>query len=394
MGTKVVSAHADGAPEVAVRTLIDQVRAGLLQRSPALMVVFASTMQPLAEVLAPLQAAFPGTCLVGASSAGEMTEVGHRKGSVALFALAGDFEVHAGLGRGLEANVERAVSEAVATLPESVPAFSHRTAILLLDPLSGRSEEATLIASSLLGRGVRLAGGAAADDLRMASTQVGLGSESTGDAVVVAMLYSKVPLGVGVSHGHIPLSEPMRVTRAEGPMVLELDGRPAWDVWREHTREHAAASGIDVDALVEAEVGAYLLRYEAGIATCCGDYKIRAPLSRGPHGALRFACGIPTGTRIRITESDSNRQLGSARCAVKRAREQIGNGPLAGALVFDCACRSLILGTAFGDAVRGMAEEVGGAPLVGLETYGEIALDAGDLSGFHNTTTVVLAFPA
>jgi hypothetical protein len=41
-----------------------------------------------------------------------------------------------------------------------------------------------------------------------------------------------------------------------------------------------------------------------------------------------------------------------------------------------------------------MAEEVGGAPLVGLETYGEIALDAGDLSGFHNTTTVVLAFPA
>ena len=26
-------------------------------------------------------------------------------------------------------------------------------------------------------------------------------------------------------------------------------------------------------------------------------------------------------------------------------------------------------------------------------TAGEIALDAGDLSGFHNTTTVVLAIP-
>jgi methyl-accepting chemotaxis protein len=358
------------------------------------MVVFASTQQPLSEVLAPLQAAFPNTCLVGASSAGELTEAGHRKGAVALFALAGDFEVHAGMGRGLEANVERAVSEAVSVLPESAPDHPHRTAILLLDPLSGRSEEATLIASSLLGQGVRLAGGAAADDLRMASTQVGLGTSVAGDAVVVAMLYSKEPLGVGVCHGHIPLSEPLRVTRAEGAMVLELDGRPAWDVWLEQTREHAAANGIDVDALAEADVGGYLLRYEAGVATCQGDYKIRAPLARGPRGALRFACGIPAGTSVRITESDSKRQLGSARCAVKRAREQIANVPLAGALVFDCACRSLILGAGFVEAVRGMAEEIGGAPIVGLETYGEIALDAGDLSGFHNTTTVVLAFPA
>ena len=32
-------------------------------------------------------------------------------------------------------------------------------------------------------------------------------------------------------------------------------------------------------------------------------------------------------------------------------------------------------------------------PLAGFETYGEIALDAGDMSGFHNTTTVVLALP-
>ena len=37
--------------------------------------------------------------------------------------------------------------------------------------------------------------------------------------------------------------------------------------------------------------------------------------------------------------------------------------------------------------------ELGGVPIAGFETYGEIALDAGDLSGFHNTTTVVLAIP-
>jgi methyl-accepting chemotaxis protein len=40
-----------------------------------------------------------------------------------------------------------------------------------------------------------------------------------------------------------------------------------------------------------------------------------------------------------------------------------------------------------------MVDELGGVPIAGFETYGEIALDAGDMSGFHNTTSVVLAFP-
>lgn len=61
--------------------------------------------------------------------------------------------------------------------------------------------------------------------------------------------------------------------------------------------------------------------------------------------------------------------------------------------MFDCICRNLILGADFGRAVRGIADELGRVPLAGFETYGEIALDAGDMSGFHNTTSVVLAFP-
>jgi methyl-accepting chemotaxis protein len=64
-----------------------------------------------------------------------------------------------------------------------------------------------------------------------------------------------------------------------------------------------------------------------------------------------------------------------------------------GALVFDCICRNLILGDEFGRAVRGIGEVLDGAPLAGFETYGEVALSAGAMSAFHNTTSVVLAFP-
>ena len=140
------------------------------------------------------------------------------------------------------------------------------------------------------------------------------------------------------------------------------------------------------------ELSTFLLRFEAGLAAGA-EYKIRAPLSRTPAGAISFACGVPEGAVIRITESAPKDQIESAREAARRAKVKLDGRPAAGAIVFDCICRNLILKDAFGSAVRAMVEELGGVPLAGFETYGEIALDAGDMSGFHNTTSVVLAFP-
>lgn len=195
---------------------------------------------------------------------------------------------------------------------------------------------------------------------------------------------------MSASHGHRPLSEPLRITKAHGATVEEIEGRPAWSVWLEKTRAKAASRGIDVEALSGDAEGGFLLQYEAGLAA--GDsYKIRAPLSRDGQ-AINFACGIPEGAVIRITESDADAQVRSAREAARNARKQI-QGTVAGAVVFDCICRNLILGKDFGRAVSGMVAELGDVPIAGFETYGEIALDVGDMSGFHNTTSVVLAFP-
>jgi methyl-accepting chemotaxis protein len=151
------------------------------------------------------------------------------------------------------------------------------------------------------------------------------------------------------------------------------------------------AHGTDLSKLKKEDEGAYLLAYEGGLATG-NAYKIRAPLARKEDGAIQFACGIAEGAVLRITHSTPELQIESAREAARRARKQLG-GPAAGALVFDCICRNLILGDRFETAVKAMSSELGDVPLAGFETYGEIALAAGDMSGFHNTTSVVLAFP-
>ena len=392
MPTRIATALSQGSPQEAGSELARQVKSRLGADQPVLLMAFASTSQPLEPLSAVLRAEFPNTLLLTSSTSGEFVESRDAKDSAAVFALAGDYKVFAGIGTGLARNAEGAVGAAVKDLPTELAGYPHRTGILLLDPLAGVSEEATLITGALLGAETPLAGGAAGDDLQMKTTHVGLDSRVATDAVVVAVIFSKAPLGVGVCHGHTPLSAHLRVTKASGNVVHTIDGRPAWDVWQERTRESAAKRGEDPSKLKDAEVGAYLLRYEAALDTGT-ELKIRAPLSRAADGSISFACGIPEGASIRITESVPARQVESAAEAARRAKTQLQGATPAGAVVFDCICRNLILGSEFKTAVNTISRELGNVPIAGFETYGEIALVGGDMSGFHNTTTVVLAFP-
>jgi methyl-accepting chemotaxis protein len=392
MTTRVRSALARGTASQAAAELASQLQPSGSGETPALIFAFGSLQQPLDILLPELAARFPGSTVLGASTAGEFTERGDTKDAACALALSGEYRVFAGIGAGLAADPERALARAIEGQPMELQGYPHRSAVLLLDPLAGNGEETTLLASALLGDNVLLAGGAAGDYLAMKQTLVGCGSRVASDAVVIAQIFSKRPLGIGISHGHRAISEPVRVTSSQGNTVQTIDDRPAWDVWRERTARAAAQRGIDVSKLSAEEIPGFLLQYEAGLSVGA-EIKIRAPLSLGEGGAIHFACGIPKGTVFRVTESEPERQIASAREAARRALERLAGAKPAGAVVFDCICRNLILGERFGTAVRAISEELGQVPIAGFETYGEIALDVGDMSGFHNTTSVVLAFP-
>jgi len=389
MLTKIATALARGDATEATAELCRGVRAQLEGRAPVLLVAFASTRQPLGEVFAVLGREFPDAVTIGASTAGEFTEGGDEQGSAVLLAVAGDYRVYAGIGVGLKADPERAMASAIDGLPREVTGYPYCTAILLLDPIAGNGEETTMITSSLLGPNVRLVGGAAGDDFRMEATLVAASGTVVPDAAVIALLFSRTPLGVGVCHGHVPVSGSFKVTRAEGNMVHEIEGHPAWPWWLEATKALADAAGIAPPT--RDEETAYLLRFQVGLAAG-REVKIRTALSR-TGTSLGFVCGVPEGTVFRLVESLPEPQIESAREAARRALAQLEGRKAAGAIIFDCACRKMILKNDFERAVRGMSEELGGAVLAGFATYGEIALDVGDMSGFHNTTSVVLAFP-
>jgi methyl-accepting chemotaxis protein len=401
--TRIATEITSGDSPRSALALASRLRARLGREEPALLLAFASGKQPLNQIVGPLAEGFAGAAVLGVSTTGGFVEDRRAKGAAAVFALAGDYRVHAGIGARLREDPARAVAEAAQRLPRAIEGYPHKTALMLLDPLSDRSEEATRIAAATLGPDVRVVGGAAGEDKGMQPSQVACGADVRGDAVVISLIFSKTPLGIGVSSGHTPITRPLRVTRAEGNVVMEIEGQPAWKVWRDQTRIAALDHDIDVDSMSPECELAFLLRFAATVTSGAGGGAggadafggaLRAPLARGRDGSIAFACGVECGALLRIAESSAAAQARVAREAARRAGEELGGKRAAGAVVFDCVCRDMLLRGAFMSAVRGVSEELGDAPLAGCETFGEIARREGEASGFHNTTSVVLAFPA
>ncbi|OVE86238.1 FIST signal transduction protein [Natronolimnobius baerhuensis] len=337
----------------------------------------------------------PDTKLIGCSANGSFTQdtVGH---GVAVGLVASDtLSFYTGLGTGLQENVSRAVREAVSDIPDALEDHPYAAAIALSDGLSGVGEQLALTTQQKLGPEVFIVGGSAADDHQLEATYVFHDDEVVEDGVVLGVIGADERPAMAVAHGHEPLSEPVEVTRSDGPTVYEFDGKPAFEVWKDAVRESVRAEfDVEIDDLEPSDqlLQEILCEFEFGIDQGA-QYKMRWPWIEDEGGAMHFAVDIPEGTVFRVMHGRPDAQIESAAETARRARDDAGDVEIAGGFIYDCACRGIVLGDEFDTAVEAMADELE-IPFVGFETYGEICMGPGQLSGYHNTTTVALLLPA
>lgn len=356
-------------------------------------VVFASPEYDYEAVVQTVREETDGATLVGSSSAGEFTEAGPVFESVTVSLVASDdMEFYVGLGEGLGEDLEGAVEDAASTLPDEVEGYPHQMGINLHDGLVGRGEEIAMLAYQ--NQPMAYAGGSAADDLALEETVVFADDEIATDAVALGMIASKKPFAQSVGHGHDALAGSYEVTAAEGSVVDELDGRPAYEVWKDAVRDEVQeVYGVDVDELTP-EDDAFeelLTRYEFGIKTGDDEYKVRWPgLTPETDGPLHFATRIPEGTELFVMDSDKDEQVSAAATVTEAALDD--EFQAAGALAFDCVCQAAILGDDFDEAVAAMADVLD-VPLAGMETYGEVSMSEGDMRAYHNTTSSLILLP-
>ncbi|OEU61223.1 MAG: hypothetical protein BA867_10380 [Desulfobacterales bacterium S5133MH16] len=402
MGTKFTTgfSKANGSAEAAkeaVLTAKEKLEGGQVDLS----MVYVSTEYDYTKVVDTVRKATNNAHLIGASSAGEFTEERVESGSVIVGLLSSDdIKVFTALAEGVKEDPEAAMRKIAADFRHKLEGYPHLTAIILVDGLSGVGEEVALLTSYIPGHNLKAVGGMAGDDFKMKKTFVFSDDKVCANALSVCLLASKMPLFSGVKHGHTPLSKELRASKTKGNVLYEIDGRPAWEIWKKETAHAARKRGIDVEQLKKpAEIARFFTNYILGLSTGKEDqYKIRWPESINKDGSLNFTCGIAQGAIFRIMDgSNMENQINALEKAAGIAVESAKNAgyfEFACIIVFDCAARQLMLGDRFSEAIDRLKRTFPAIPVLGWETYGEISLEPGEFSGFHNTTSVVLLLPS
>lgn len=317
--------------------------------------------------------------LAGASSHGVLANGVEEEGrpAVGVLALAG-LEAHSFLLSELASEEGRAGPEIAArigaapTPADLVLAFPDPVA-LAPDKLLASLDEA-LRPAAVAGAGSAPAGVGPA-------LQWGDGRIATG-AVSGMVVRGKHPSTIGITQACRPATGWMQVTRSQGNWLLELDGRPALDVYTEVAREPLAADLRRAAAFLLAALP------RAGDSLEPGSYLVRNVVGFDPN-RRSFAIGerIAVGDRLSLVLRNPE----SARADLKAMLGLVGGGPFAFGLYFDCCARASSLFGVSGLEAGYLHNRLRDIPLLGMLGSWEIGPIAGRTELLAYTGVLALA---
>ena len=294
--------------------------------------------------------------VVGASAHGVLAAGREYEGSPALavMALAG-LETQPFLIADPSGDEAEACDEIAARI--GGPARAEDLLVLLPDPRTFSPQRLLPALGEALGP-ARVVGAGAADPVAGTPLQwCGRAIDSGGIAGMV--LRAGKPPRIGVTQACRPATGLLTVTRARGHWVLELDGRPALDVYREVARgplaedlRRAASfllAALPVEEGAEAlEPGSYLVRHLVGFDPEANAFALPEALKPGRRMALAL------------------REPESAREDLKAVLAKLGERAPALGLYFDCCARGASFFGVSGLEAAYLENAFGKAPIAGM----------------------------
>jgi len=360
----------------------------LAGQEPDLVVLFSTTDLEPDQVLAGVRAVAGEVTLVGGCSAGVLVPQGAFSSGVAVLALQSEeMQVVTDIAPEISHDPVEAGRALVRRLRarQEDPYRAANGLFLALVDTHVSSKASAIVVQAMgdeLGPFYRMVGGGTQDPSGQIERPVLLDSEAYADAVAAALILTPGPVGVGVRHGYRPLGRPLVVTRAEGNVVYELDGRSAFQAYAEQFPDHPE--------LTLQNFGQFALDYPLGLPQVGREYIIRDPFAARPDGALECAGVVPEHTVVRIMAGNRETLIRSAREAAVEAMQPLAGGRSLLALVFSCVSRLAYLGPAAQEEVAAIREALGSAPpFIGLFSFGEIAAQLNSPPLLHNKTAVV-----
>jgi len=207
------------------------------------------------------------------------------------------------------------------------------------------------------------------------------GSVEDGGLSGVMLSLEAVPVQSGLTQGCSPIGPVHEVTSAQENVLIQLDERPALEVFKEDIGEVLAHDLRRVSGYIFAAIPV------SGSDT--GDYMVRNLTGIDPEsGAMAIGEMVAPGDRVMFCRRDHDSAVEDMRRMLGDLRNRAGSAPIRGGLYFSCCARGP---NQFGEdsaELKLVREELGDFPLAGFFANGEISNNR--LYGYTGVLTLFL----
>lgn len=376
-------ADAASAGAEAARTAL----AGLDGTPPGLVIVYASIRYDLAELLAAVRAVTGDTPLVGCSSSGQFVDGEFLAAgtSVAVMVLgSGVYRFGTAVFDGIGADTVSAGRELARRAVEAGGGSAPHSALLVLaDGMAGDLQGLLTGIYRITGAQVPVVGGAAGDDRTFGGSSVMHGGDVLRDAAAAVWIGSDRPLHVVAANGWRPEGLPMLVTAVDGPVVQEIDGRPAAEVYQEVIQRAGDHRGKRFEGAWEG----WHTFHAFGLVEPDGSRLVRGAFLTD-EGVLRTFTPLPEYSAVQVVSADQDDLLDASDQVVEDALRGVPDPAVM--LTFSCIARTDILADRAPEEAARLHKAAGSVATFGFYTYGEFARTTG-VAGYHNASITALA---
>lgn len=195
------------------------------------------------------------------------------------------------------------------------------------------------------------------------------------------VLMTEQEIQLGVKHGWEKIAGPYVANKADGNKIIELNWRPAFEVYKEIVEQNTAKR-FDSSAFFDIAKG-----FPFGIFREGQEDIVRDPIALEDDGVMVCVGRIEQNTSLNILKGQNEVLIDNARLAAKHA----SNPKASDLFMVDCISRILYLEGDFVEELKAVKQELAGSELdlEGVLSIGEVSSGVNGYLEFYNKTTVV-----
>ena len=326
---------------------------------------------------------YPNAHLLGCSTAGEIMGTNMRRDTVAITAVA-FAKARVEVAR-VDLPNPAGSFEAGASLVRALDPSGLRHIFVISEVLQVDASQVMNGINSAVPAGVTVSGGFSADGDRQQISHIWCnGGPAQSSAAALGLYGDHLKIGMAVTGLWGQFGPVRQITKSQGSVLYELDGRSALGLYKEYLGNLAS------------ELPASALLFPISISVRKTGYSVLRGLLSVDEAteSMRFAGDVPEGAQVRMMMGSIERLIDDTYEAATQSTSGLGGVAPELAFIVSCNGRRVVLSQRVEEELEAVGEVLGEKTvLTGFYSCGEIApMAPGEASELHNESLAITTF--